>query len=698
MKNLVKTIVFDEFSPTADTLTRIIQSCGDNLKQLTDADLKKIEDKLGVRSFDEFLAKFKIEIYPTIIDNQASWTTDERFATGEGLELDKDFKPLKLFINMMEKRRTSNQSKLEFDWQEALEELSPKSRVEEAKFLRKQLEFSTKELMEIEEKLGTNTPQYKNKAKEILNHRAKIKNIYEKNPLNLLPLAVADTQSKLEYLEASVKDEKNSENQMKLGYHEFDDKGNIKFVEYRPEEMTEENEKESKALVVTEKVQGWLVKDYEVTTKQNTYVKDLILSTFSNRETSLVDLSSINKDELKKRYTQQVELYKNMLEGEYKSLNELFTKLLGIKAYFDQIPSKEKPMLIITNEKIEEIVKRKDAVKLYLDTVVGRRILENKEYRADIWNAIIPGVTNFYNEDEEDEEDDFDIDGAVVLDDSITNEKKSGNHSAVKELIDILSKKVVTFFNFKVGKYTSFENLQKYGIENYEKELEKLSLKKNNDYIVPCYPNFTVIEEEDFRINLGDSGINLKSVYIDAAYVACGVVSSYLDPDNLIDKRIGFDKGEINMQAPGVRIDLEEKIFSRKIRTSIGKESNIGLSTETEKDIQKIRKGFIFTCDEVQDTMYTLVCRNSNGKPLYKVYVLLYLTKEIESRVDGEKNKIKELKNGYIRNEIKANEDKINCILKNGEEIILPIEAGETTIKVRFGEDEEKVEIVIDEE
>ena len=84
MKNLVKTIVFDEFNSKTDKLSYILTEKGQG--ELSDETIKKIEDKLQVSSFDEFLKKFAPTVYPTTTDKDIVWKLEESYPGQKGIK------------------------------------------------------------------------------------------------------------------------------------------------------------------------------------------------------------------------------------------------------------------------------------------------------------------------------------------------------------------------------------------------------------------------------------------------------------------------------------------------------------------------------------------------------------------------------------------------------------------------------------
>lgn len=689
MKNLVKGIVFDEFFNEGEKLTFILKEASEqNHRQLGEKIQQNIENKLGVKSFEEFLDKFAPTIYPVVTQDKIEWTLENNGQ--KGIKLNLEYKPLKVLLDLMDSRKKSSKSKLEFNWQDSLQAILPSSMVEDAKRLRRELELSTKEI----ENTDKTSPRYIELAKQIKSSIDKIRRIYEDNPLNLLPLAINDCEKKLESLNYALPNNTESNDRLRIGYYKFNENGEVKF-----EENTSSNlpaTKEDNPQTVTSKIQNWLEKDYCKLVKsknqpENPYIKNLIVSNFSNANNQLSEKMSIG--ELKKTQQTQIKIYKKTLEGSFNSLNKIFTKLLGVRAFFEQNPSKEKPMLIIANEKITELVKEKKALEIYLKSLNRTSFSDEAALGANIWLGIIPGIVCNGKIEESidfgkiDDLDDF-INGEY---DQVEESNVLTSISAAKEIMELLKEnEIITFFNFEANKNSTFEELQKYGLEKFKNDLETLKLKKS-PYFVPCYPNFSIIDEQDFKIDLkaekNDNPLYLQGVYIDSSYVAAGLVTAYLEPKNLLSNEFGFNKDKINLDYPGVRINLEEPDFGIKIKTSIAKESNFDLITETKQEIRDLKVGFIFICNEFEDTMFTFLCRSTDKNPIYRVLTADYVKKLFMKLTKGDPDKIKALETSIIRDWTQKEKDKINVVLKENDSIEID---NNSNIEISFNGDKEK--------
>ncbi|WP_293960674.1 hypothetical protein [uncultured Fusobacterium sp.] len=700
MKNLVKAIVFDEFNPKVDKLSQILMKS--EYGELTDETLKEIEDKLQVTNFEEFLKKFAPIVYPTVTERNIIWGLEESYPGQKGIKLDMSYKPLKLLIELMEKRRKSNKSNLEFDWQDAFQTILPTNMVREARDIRGRLEYLYREL---------NTAvgeKYDDLVEAIFDCREEIRKQYEDNVMNLLPLAIEDCRVKLKALEPKVDENGVVDDSVPMiGEYRFTEKGVLEFKSIDLEKENKDNIIQNQLEMKT--IQNWIELDYDAyvednNIEENRYVKQLIVDSYSNGKGLVVDE---NRDELKENYKNLVGTYKENIKSSFEGLNDIFQKILGIKAFFDQNTSKEKIKLIVTNDNIATLVNIKDNFEKYLRIISPEKYKEDLEIRANFWLAIVPGIITEAKKEGQRKKRDLN-EGVSRAKSSILQDEKGTTISNTKEIVSLLSSyRIFTFVNFKTMpikeekiKYNSntFEALQKFGIEKYKKELEKMSFE-NSSYIIPCFPNFCIADggyfNLDIKIDENDDMLSLKGVYVDASFVAAGLVASYLNPKILKSTRFNFEDNEIDMRYPGVRINLEDIEIAKKISTTMAKESNIGIVKRIKEEIKDFGKGFIFICDEDLGTMYPYLCRSINKKRLYRVMTLYYIKNSIVEFTNNNKEKIKNIKNDIkVKNWGRDNAGKINKILNEANDL----EVGEDyKIKIKFEEEYEEIEIKVEE-
>ena len=127
----------------------------------------------------------------------------------------------------------------------------------------------------------------------------------------------------------------------------------------------------------------------------------------------------------------------------------------------------------------------------------------------------------------------------------------------------------------------------------------------------------------------------IEGVYIDAAYIAAGIISATQCP-NYLKERFS----NVSPQYPGVRFDIEEKDNSYLARTTMSKE--ISGFTNTIKDkINQFNYGFVFSSDNanvMREKIRNIVVykartllKNVNGgyEPLYKTLTTTYIERTL---------------------------------------------------------------------
>lgn len=702
MKNLVKAIVFDEFNSKTDKLSYILMEKGQG--ELSDEIIKKIEEKLQVSSFDEFLKKFAPTVYPTTTDKNIIWELEESYPGQKGIKLDMSYKPLKMLVELMDKRKSLGKSNLEFDWQDAFQSILPINMVEEAKQIRGRLEYLFRELN------GAVGEKYDELVDAIFDCREEIRKQYEDNVMNLLPLAIEDCRTKLKTLE--FKEDENGiidDSVPVIGEYRFDENGALEFKEIDLESQTQEGMIQNQ--LEMKKIQEWIELDYETyaeekNIEESKYVKNLIVSSYSNSgERSLV--SREDYDELKANYRNLVGTYKENIKASFEGLNDIFQKILGVKAFFDQNTTKEKINVIIANDSITTLASIKDSLEKYLRIISPKKYKEDVENGSNFWLAIVPGIMTEGRRDGQRRKRDLD-EGLRRNKDTSSQMEKGTTISSTQEIVSLLSRyKIFTFTNFRTipvkegeAKYNSntFEALQRFGIKKYREELEKISFE-DSSYTIPCFPNFCVADGGYFNLDIkadeNDSVLSLKGVYVDASYVAAGLVASYLNPKILKSNRFKFEDKDVDMRYPGVRINLEDMELARKISTTMSKESNIGIVERIKEEIKDFGIGFIFICDEDLKTMYPYLCRSVNKKRLYRTMTIYYIGNSITEFTNNNKEKIKNIKNDIrVKNWGRDNLGKINKILNE----VNDLEVDEDyKIKIKFEEEYEEIEIKVEE-
>ena len=291
MNQTHRTIIFEEFDGTSSN--NLYTLLNDNPSG--DA-LSRGLEKLTVRNFNEFMAKFAPKVYEIYGKNPQTgkiaffYTTDPQKFPGL------PYTTMKIgehaYYKMLEKlysgKGVSGESNLKFDDSEILEMLTPKKELAEVRDIRQQMEYNLNLLNEA--KARGDKSEMRERREKILECREKIAE-YSKSSLNkLLPILIDDTNKKLELLSAGQNftedngDTKGlSEPTYGMLYLNADGKLDIdeKFSEKKLlAEKASENEKKSSALV-------------EMKNNNPAEVKNLPATTDNSPEKNVPDLQTV---------------------------------------------------------------------------------------------------------------------------------------------------------------------------------------------------------------------------------------------------------------------------------------------------------------------------------------------------------------------------------------------------------------------
>ena len=395
------------------------------------------------------------------------------------------------------------------------------------------------------------------------------------------------------------------------------EEGELKVIEAPKKE-------ESTALVtLDDKVNEGLIEvigeDYEALNEEshNDYVKALVTRTFCPLPSTMVSEVDVEKEI--ENYNTYLQFYKDSKDDFIKTVKPLIEKILGVRLFFEQYPSKlrgMKPTLLITNISNEMIAKAPNVPRLvtYLNTVNGKNNFDHT-----IWYAIFPNVA-------------FDAGSKTKL----TRQRFKGNDAPINtdvnsieslaRILDVLKDyRVQCFYSFASNEKNTFNAMATEGIEKYIDKSMPLTNKAYSEFAIPCFPNFTIIPKDksgvtlDTKMTLNENNLAevskakqdimrlwIDGVYVGAAYVAAGIVATYQDPEYL---KMIFRRN-IDNELPGVRFDLEEGDNSLMVYTTLAKEIT-GFTNPIKTEINKKSFGFVFSSE---NAIY-------NGLPITNIMV-----------------------------------------------------------------------------
>ena len=699
LKQTCKTILFEKFSDDAENLKTILDLYDDPTLIGKD-ELEKLE----VHSFEEFMVKFKPKIYEScqLVGGLPAFTyTCDADEAKSRNAIEKDIEDnvfFRMLMKMYSTKGNSGLSNIDFDDSEFLNMLTPNQEKKDALNTRKLLRSATERFIEAKDR-GENADDF---AVKIVECRQKIIQKYENSVIHLLPIALADIDTKLNFLNTYTEQiGKQGDAVVETGdllisgHMEFDDYGNLTVVK-NPEPdiisggMPQIDSGKKIDLLLTQTLE----KDYDKNKhgSENNFVKSLILDTYApNHSNSMPECLPAEVEEKRAELVQRKSVYESVFVNSKNSfiraLAEICTKLLSVKIFFDHatVNGNLDAGLLVTNceasdllsEKFEEFIKHRGKDQI------------SKRY----WFAIIPGVkdTNKIIPTPSP----LDPFGELQPDSTST---KSNNIceldiSTVKKLLDILNEaKIMSVFSFKGNKNNSFDRMSVGYLNDVKGKLSNF----NNPHAVFAYPNFTVLREREVKVaeSTGVDKVLVPAIYIDACHVAAGLLVGSQQVNYLESKGFKVINGNVC-----VRVDLEAN--QTKLLTKFNREQEKNWTSEVLKEINNDMFGFALCGNElmsdgkvIENTYVycarTLSKRGDSYCPIYKVLMENFLSAYLQ--LSG--LKVSTIKK-FIRNEVgdwkdmiqlKSSKDCVNLILRENEDIIFNEE--QKQVYVSFNGDE----------
>lgn len=632
-----RTILFEQFNPQKlDLLTLVGDVKG--VESLNDQQIKEINEHLLVRNFDEFLEKFPAIVYSfyNATNQRVVYTLEKPEGVPEEciskIRLDQNNDFVKMLVTLIDTKKSQGIKNVDFKFEKVLDMISPKKIMDDIKQVRKEIHY----LYQKHEALEDGDP-VKLDIADKLNYKFEEASQNYNNVLAMLPLAIEDIKTRLLY-GRSQNSKKKAEN-IKIGLLTMGEHGELKIVE------APRNEETADLMVVEEQRNSDLVKafeeDYEAITENPApYVKDLVVRTFCPLPTVSTEIDVAREVE---NYNYYLEFYKSAKDDFVKTAKPLIENILGVKMFFDQYATKSRgmrPALLVTNCKLDMLLKSNNVPRFetYLNTVNNKN-----DFTETIWLGIVPSVEM-----------------EAVNRITVRRERFKGNEQVEYEggntieslsmLLQILEKyKIQVFFNFQATDDTTFNSIATTGIDRFIEKCEVLARQSYSEFAVPCMPNFTIIPREksgviiDAKMLRTEDGVQLskekedilklwiEGVYVDAAYVAAGLVAAYQCPMFLREIFRNVHKG-----LPGVRFDIESGDNNLRVTTTLGKEIT-GFTNRIKDIINKSNFGFIFSSENAslkgkdikRITIYkarTLAVTENDGyEPLYKTLVSTFV-------------------------------------------------------------------------
>lgn len=738
VKQTHKAILFEEFNGW--------QSDALNLATLLDGTYKDADDmfemisRLEVHSFKEFVEKFSPKIYENVQQVGDKWsfsyTLDADKASGVPIKLT-EHAYYRMLSAMYGVKKDSGQSNRDFDDSKLKEILTPKAEEKEIQRIRKKAVLLNLQYTEAVNK-KENANFY---AKQIVSlGREVVQKAYSSSILKL-SLRIASINSQLEYLEGEAKKFKalpagSEDVEIKRGVLEFDEEGKPIIKELASGTLSGENFSSTPRLTAGESMKklkagvetaidagserGLTVQSFTKNMVLSTYLPDYEEESFALTPAGISD--KCQKLESERKYFG--EIYSQAQSEFIKILKQIVTRMLGVKIFFDHATTKggedgklpQNQGLLVANCPVSDLLDERIKGK-FEKFIMDRGTTQTGNNK--IWFGILPHViVGKKNPDEQENEDDinpYDIDSFVInMDSDIKDSTKKAiavtTLGEAKQLLAILEKaRILTVFNPAVAEDApfTFGGITDIAIKDIKEKLKELGIIY--EHAVFAFPNFNLVRD-DAKISLDERDdaevINIGSVYVDAAYVAAGLLVASQQPDYLLHH--GF-AGRIDGQNVCVRLNLEEDDFVANLCTHF----NLELSSSWQKEIIDAladdRFGFVFSGDgkkvKVENETVDLknsyifsartMLRNKDGiyQPIYKTltndFIWAYsktygakITKPVFNRFLRED--VRDWNEFTTRAEAKGI---INVILRKGESITKSeIKAGSLRVNLDDGE------------
>lgn len=416
------------------------------------------------------------------------------------------------------------------------------------------------------------------------------------------------------------------------------------------------------------------------------------------------------------RYNFYQDFYSKVIQVFWSEIRQLLQNVLGIYTFFQQytveeVQRKMCPSILVANCSVEaiQLVGNRERLIVYLDTV------NSKNYSSDtIWYAILPGIA--YKKD--------DIqDNVRVRFKSAGSEKRefiykeiSHDEEDIRVLVDILADyQVINFLSILGKRSTTFGQLLRDGIDNYNDTFNAFTSIEGKEYIVPCIPNFTIIPREFMELHLGktyqyddfsNEGVMvigskklwLEGLYVEASYVAAGLAAAWQCP-NYLNK---YHKNKVTMELPGVSYRIMDGNNRYMTKTTMLREI-LYCSDELRDSIEKRSMGVVFLPEGNGVIMATDRCmtfQNESNDCISTVQTLVYIERVIRYETNDFKNT---LIRSFFQNRPDSIKSKwferkknINAMIKENEDLTFQLNEIENicTFEVKFREIEKKRKVI----
>lgn len=716
VKQTGKTIIFEEFNRDEEKMNLVTLLTRDDeeisLEKFKEA-LMGRDSELVVESFSDFVEKFSPIVYETVVktqDGAARFVYDLEKPKYECTEIKlKDHAFYRMIMNLIDRKANSDKGNLEFPYDDLKKALSPEAEMEECKKIRRNLLSNTKEYLRLTAS-GEPNAEAERFAQNIMACRDRIVDKYQnKSPLALVPLLIADKQSQIDKMKTAEEPQGGTDEVKAIPCnYTFDDRGNLQLIEQRDsDDVVTETIKNDEIKQLVEVVSEDFKEAAPITIRENDYVANLVVNVFV--PSGGAQLSSQNRTEIEEAKKQLQDIYSSSLESFAKAVVAVVEKFAGVKSFFDHATCDGKlprdVSVIVANCKVDAILNDEIAKKRFKKYFSA---LSSEKDVNKIWFGIIPAISTGDS-------------GQLTTKkasnpfgkrstENISEKKDSGGLIGIdtaKEMLALLTEvKIMTFVNYKAGEKTGFVELTDLRVNQYKKDFESV----NSEYAVFVYPNFTILPKEKNAVKIGTeyrpeenkevgSFITIPGVYLDASYVACGMMVGVQNYNLLKTK--GY---RVKPKYPCVRFDLEDADNSKRITTKLNRETTTEMQKQVKDAIMEDRFGFVFADNKiifdgkVLNNSYVInarsLKRDDNGKykNLYKTLVRSLVDQLLRASAENVTDQIvSQFLIDYVDTWKRDNKDEerkyANRILLEGESIEL--DSGKHRLLVRYNKEQE---------
>lgn len=383
---------------------------------------------------------------------------------------------------------------------------------------------------------------------------------------------------------------------------------------------------------------------------------------------------------LKDYYNSYLDFYRVMLEKFWWEAKPLLEALLGIKNFFEQYTVAEggmRPSLLITNINPDFIRQQtqKEAFRLYLESVN-----EKNDYKDTIWYAVLPGAP-------------FEGKKKKLVRERFQASSEAHAYAANDSddlcmLMELLSRyRVQSFVSAQPAAESTFHSFVEAGMDQWQDTFAFLKNVEQSEFLIPCYPNFTVIPraysmlilgyETDYdpvsgRIQVGKAKkFWFDDLNVEASYIAAGLTAACQCPDYLKQ----YHKRYVRDGVPGIAYRLCEGEHNHLTVTQMFKEV-ASYPAALLLEIEKYSHGMVFApwngkVAAVTDRVFSY--RPGSPDHIATQQTMTYVERTIRHATqDFKEHLIREFfqeRPGSVIAGWKEEPDCVNAVIKSGEDL-----------------------------